>query len=169
MPSRIDDKYECIRTLGGGVSGKVKLAKDDHGNFYAIKIFTRGENNLKDFQTEAEVLINIKHPNIASSVGLNSDGIKVKADGTKIKVAYIVLDLLEGGEFFNFIQVDSFTPEVCRYYFKELMYGLHHLHSKGYAHRDLKPENILLDKDYTVKLADFAFITTIEVEKFNIT
>jgi serine/threonine protein kinase len=30
------------------------------------------------------------------------------------------------------------------------------MHKIGYAHRDLKPENILLDKDYNIKLADFA-------------
>ena len=42
------------------------------------------------------------------------------------------------------------------------MYGLHHLHSKGYAHRDLKPENILIDKSGYLKLTDFGFAKIVE-------
>lgn len=37
------------------------------------------------------------------------------------------------------------------------MDGLHYVHSTGFAHRDIKPENLLLDKNFTLKLADFGF------------
>lgn len=36
------------------------------------------------------------------------------------------------------------------------------MHSAGVAHRDLKPENIMLNKEYTLKIADFGFGAPIE-------
>ena len=33
------DQYTIIKTLGSGVSAKVKLAEDPQGNRYALKIF----------------------------------------------------------------------------------------------------------------------------------
>ena len=33
------DKYRLTKTLGSGMSAKVKLAIDEEGNEYAIKIF----------------------------------------------------------------------------------------------------------------------------------
>jgi hypothetical protein len=38
MPSKIDN-YTLLKTLGAGVSAKVKLAVDQNGKQYALKIF----------------------------------------------------------------------------------------------------------------------------------
>jgi serine/threonine protein kinase len=57
-----------------------------------------------------------------------------------------VLELAEGGELFDFAcRTRAFTEPVARYFFKELMTGINHLHSNGVAHRDLKLENLMLD------------------------
>ena len=37
------------------------------------------------------------------------------------------------------------------------MNALYYMHTKGYAHRDIKPENILLNRNFTLKIADFGF------------
>ena len=41
MPNTLDEKYILGKTLGRGVSCKVKLAKDIEGKRYAIKIFNQ--------------------------------------------------------------------------------------------------------------------------------
>ena len=38
MPSKIDN-YTLLKTLGAGVTAKVKLAEDQNGKQYALKIF----------------------------------------------------------------------------------------------------------------------------------
>ena len=41
MPSKIDNYYTCIRTLGSGMSAKVKLATSPDGNQVALKVFDK--------------------------------------------------------------------------------------------------------------------------------
>ena len=56
MPVILNDKYELGRTLGSGVSCKVKIARDSSGSRYAIKIF-QGNMDLQDcIDTELEIL-----------------------------------------------------------------------------------------------------------------
>ena len=46
------DKYKLTKTLGAGFSAKVKLAYDDDGNEYAIKIFdlAKSENSKRQME-----------------------------------------------------------------------------------------------------------------------
>ena len=70
---------------------------------------------------------------------------------------------MSGGELFSYIQEEGpFSEPLCRYYFKQLIKGIHYLHQKGFAHRDLKPQNILLDENYNLKIIDFGFICSLQ-------
>lgn len=73
-------------------------------------------------------------------------------------VNYIVLELAQGGELFDFVANSGrFNEKVARTYFHQLIDALKYLHSAGTAHRDLKPENIMLDQNFNLKVADFGF------------
>jgi len=73
-------------------------------------------------------------------------------------VKYIVLELIGGGELFDFVALGGRLSEPHgRYYFQQLIDGLSYVHERGFAHRDLKPENLLLDTNYVLKITDFGF------------
>lgn len=51
-----------------------------------------------------------------------------------------MLEYAAGGELFDFVaETGRFSEKVTRYYFIQIMSGIHHMHDKGYAHRDIKP------------------------------
>jgi len=73
-------------------------------------------------------------------------------------VDYIVLELVNGGDLFDFVcNSGRFSEDVARYYFTQLMDALDYMHSNNCTHRDLKPENIMLDSEFNLKVADFGF------------
>lgn len=59
----------------------------------------------------------------------------------------------------------EFSERIARFYFKQLIDGLDHVHQSGLVHRDLKPENILFDSEFNLKIADFGFATPIKGRK----
>jgi len=59
------------------------------------------------------------------------------------------------------------SDRTTRYYFKQLLSGLHAIHTRGFAHRDLKPENILFNENFSLKLADFGFARRQEGDNFD--
>lgn len=86
-----------------------------------------------------------------------------KSHGRQVEVAYIAQEMVPGGELFDYVANSGpFSEPICKYYFKQMLQGVHYIHSKGFSHRDLKPENILLDKLFDVKLVDFGFACPLE-------
>lgn len=68
-----------------------------------------------------------------------------------------------GGELFAHIyHTGVFSEELCRYFFKQMLFGIAYMHKSGISHRDLKPENVVLDHNYNTKLVDFGFAASLE-------
>jgi serine/threonine protein kinase len=115
------------------------------------------ENVISEVQTMSQFKKE-DHPFIVNLIEYDKDGIIEKQDGSKRQAFYIVLELAQGGELFDFVASTGAFPEhVARYYFRQLMEGLDSVHRKGITHRDLKPENLLYDGDFNLKIADFGF------------
>jgi serine/threonine protein kinase len=85
----------------------------------------------------------------------------VRSSGREVPILYLVLELANGGDFFDLVITsgDCLTEKTARYYFKELIAAIEFLHKNGVIHRDLKLENLLLDKNYRLKIADFGLST----------
>lgn len=157
------DKYNITKTLGKGFSAKVKLAHQEDGSEYAIKIFDldNPQNNsrfmglLKD---EVAATMVLDHKHIVKIHDFKEAAIMKKANGEEQTVAYIAQEPIMGGELYQYVNsTGAFSEKICRYFFKQMLMGLHYLHTRGLCHRDLKPENILLDKNFNVKIVDFGF------------
>jgi serine/threonine protein kinase len=94
-------KYTLGRTLGSGVSCKVKIGKSKTGQKVAVKIL-KGDDHFKELVgTEVDVLRKLNHPNIINFIEMGSD--LVRKENKSQKVDYIVLELAQGGEMFDFV------------------------------------------------------------------
>jgi serine/threonine protein kinase len=109
---------------------------------------------------EIEILAELKHPNIVNLVEFHESADYVKKNGQSYKAVAIIMELVPGGELFEYV-ADSgrFSEEVARTYFRILIETLEYCHNQGIAHRDLKPENLLFDGSFNLKVADFGFAT----------
>ncbi|NWQ89713.1 DAPK3 kinase, partial [Burhinus bistriatus] len=111
----------------------------------------------EEIEREVDILREIQHPNIITL----HDIFENKTD------VVLILELVSGGELFDFLaEKESLTEEEATQFLKQILDGVHYLHSKRIAHFDLKPENImLLDKNVPnprIKLIDFGIAHKIE-------
>mmetsp|Transcript_5901 Transcript_5901/g.11160 ORF Transcript_5901/g.11160 Transcript_5901/m.11160 type:complete len:467 (+) Transcript_5901:511-1911(+) len=90
-------------------------------------------------------LIGTDHPNVLGSEEVLQDD----------DYLYSVMPYARGGDLFGYVVRDTelrggdggMSEPVARYWFKQILEGLHFLQSKGICHRDLSLENILVDDD----------------------
>jgi len=158
-------KYILGKTLGSGFNSKVKLGYDPSTDqYFAVKIIKRSHPNidLKALRKEVETLNSLKHSNIVNMVEFLYSADYVKKNGKSYKVVALVLELVSGGEVFDYVKISGrFSEEVARIYFRILIETLEHCHQNGTAHRDLKLENLLFDENFNLKIADFGYATSI--------
>lgn len=102
----------------------MKLATAPDGKQYAIKVFEKDnagvdEQLLKALRAEVECLNGLHHNNIVNMMEFQETGTWIKGDGSQKTIMYVVLELISGGELFDFVATGGALPEpVCRYYFR---------------------------------------------------
>lgn len=142
------DDYDDILLIGEGTYGKVYKAKDKTQNLqYAIKKVEIDKDHGFPFTTirEIRMLKKLKHPNI-----VNLANVFIKKDDMYIVMEYLPFDLsaLLQSKFI-------FTDEHIKSLSYQLINAVKFIHSFDLIHRDIKSSNILIDKNGTLKLADF--------------
>uniref|UniRef100_A0A3P9H5K9 non-specific serine/threonine protein kinase n=1 Tax=Oryzias latipes TaxID=8090 RepID=A0A3P9H5K9_ORYLA len=154
----VEDLYEIGEVLGSGHFGQVKKVRERAtGTSWAgkfLKIRRKGGSLLgmdrTSVEREVEILQALKHPNIV----MLKDVFESRSE------MVLVLELISGGELFDFIaEKDNLLETEAIQFMKQILEGLRFMHSNSIAHFDLKPENIMLSEKVSpqlnVKLIDF--------------
>ncbi len=56
------------------------------------------EKLLKSLRLEAAAYMNLEHPNLVRMFDFRDEAVEVKSDGSEVPIAYMVLELVEGGD-----------------------------------------------------------------------
>jgi tetratricopeptide (TPR) repeat protein/predicted Ser/Thr protein kinase len=142
--------YEVLSELGHGGMGVVYKARQVSLNrSVALKVLLAGPRagarGLSRFQSEAEVLARLQHPNI----------VQVYEVGEHEGRAFFAMEYVAGASLSAHI---AGTPRPAREAARlvaDLARAMHFAHERGVVHRDLKPQNVLLTPDGTPKIGDF--------------
>lgn len=165
------NRYEFHNTIGRGVHGKVKLARDiETGEQVAIKIVNRvtrkrlGRWNPMEaeqkIRREIAIMKKCEHPNVVAlrEVMDDPDSKKIYLGiNISIIILIVVLEYMGGGQL-QWRDADDnpvLNIEQIRSIIRDTVLGLEYLHFQGIIHRDIKPANLLLDDNHRVKISDF--------------
>ena len=138
----LTDKYALKEVLGvGSTSTCHRCVRISDGVSFACKIIDkrhieeRFRGLLEQFNVEIEVLKELSHPGI----------IKLEDVYTTSDKIYIVMEMMSGGELFDYVvEKGTLTEEEASEVVRKVTGAVVYMHSKNIMHRDLKPENLLL-------------------------
>ena len=151
LPPTTLNFYKFVKMIGKGAFGKVTLGVHKlTGKQVAIK--TIEKNYMQDdfskrkvFQ-EVYLLKKIKHSNV----------IRLLEVFESSKHLLMVMEYAGGGDLLRLIKRKGKLQESdAKFIFKQIAYGLAHIHCRSVIHRDIKLDNILLDCEKGVKICDF--------------
>jgi serine/threonine protein kinase/ABC-type branched-subunit amino acid transport system substrate-binding protein len=147
---RIDFKSLTVGTLiGSGSFGHVYCG-EYRGADVAIKklkVPKMNKQQLDEFLQEAAVMVGLRHPNIVLFMGVCVDPPEL----------CIITEFMMRGSLYDVLHNDKLQLPfpLLRSMIIDVLKGLQFIHSAGIIHRDLKSPNLLVDKNWTIKIADF--------------
>ncbi len=158
MPSKEVGPFTLERELGRGAMGAVYLARYKDGRRVALKFIGAGvaanPKAYERFEREAEILKQLKHPNI----------IRLFGHGKHQKMPYYAMEYVEGQTLAEVLLRRGRLPwEEVVALGKQLCAALQHAHEHGIIHRDIKPSNLMVLPDGTLKLTDFGIAKDLDV------
>ncbi|MEQ8221114.1 MAG: tetratricopeptide repeat protein [Candidatus Eremiobacterota bacterium] len=164
----LDNRYEIKRLIKAGGMGAVYEALDRRfkNSSCAVKEMLSPSSDdeedkayiLKRFETEAEILHTLRHPNLPF----------VRDYFTWEGRYYLVMDYIEGDDLFTILKhykKEGIDERRVIEWAKEILDALHYMHSQSppVVYRDLKPGNIMIrNSDNKAILVDFGIARTVE-------
>lgn len=144
--------------LGTGGMGAVYKALDVNLNRYAAlkvvrKEFSRDNEYLAKFETEAKITASINHPHV----------VKVFSFGSAHNLFYIAMELVDKGSLDDLLNLQGRVAEIQVLEVGiQIAQGLQAAYENGLIHRDVKPGNILFSDAHTAKIVDFGLALLME-------
>lgn len=118
--------------------------------YVAVKVnYTDRMDRLRDKHAE-DPLKEIAAMQVIGNAHRNVMGtIDVLFDGTNLDV---IMPYCGSGDLFELLQESQatgtgFGEGRARFWFRQIVAGIQHLHARGICHRDLSPENVMIDND----------------------
>lgn len=146
-----------------GASGTVYLVnkKGKTNEHFACKIIEKNSemNDAQSMATEIEIMKRLRHKNVVSMFELFESP----------RCLWIILELVDGGTLHDFLASSkTYSEQSACIHMKQVIEGVHYLHSRGVVHRDLKLDNILISKEFDdhlceIKIADFGLSALIKL------
>jgi serine/threonine protein kinase len=151
MIGRTVRTYEITDFVGKGGHGAVyKAVHTRNGEKVAVKVILPEHEEdstlLVRFQQEAEIIRDLRHPNIVHlhEFWQDDEGI------------WVVMQWLGGGDLREYLEKHSkMEPKMLAKILEQIAGGLDEAHAADIIHRDLKPDNIVLDDNGDAYLTDF--------------
>eukprot|EP00428_Durinskia_dybowskii_P063620 CAMPEP_0170363726 /NCGR_PEP_ID=MMETSP0117_2-20130122/5006_1 /TAXON_ID=400756 /ORGANISM="Durinskia baltica, Strain CSIRO CS-38" /LENGTH=398 /DNA_ID=CAMNT_0010618203 /DNA_START=52 /DNA_END=1248 /DNA_ORIENTATION=+ len=160
--SMVKETYSVGKVLGHGASGEVySVTHKVTGKLFACKVVKKNANmnDAQSMSTEIEIMKRIRHRHIVSMYELYETP----------KCLWIILELVDGGDLYHFLaNATNYSEVVAARQLKQVLSGVHYLHSLGVVHRDLKLDNILLHGPVDtceVKIADFGLSALVRIDE----
>ena len=159
----LQNRYRIIKTLGQGGFGRTYLTEDQRRfnelctlkELIATRTSTSSWQKAEDlFRREAEVLYQIKHPQIP----------QFREQFEQDQRLFLVQDYVEGKTYRALLDERQasnavFTQVEVMYLIQSLLPVLTYIHGKGIIHRDISPDNIILrDSVRLPVLIDFGVV-----------
>uniref|UniRef100_J3NA73 non-specific serine/threonine protein kinase n=1 Tax=Oryza brachyantha TaxID=4533 RepID=J3NA73_ORYBR len=170
---RVDREADCLdyeilwedlvigEQVGQGSCGTVYHALW-YGSDVAVKVFSKyeySEDMVLTFRQEVALMKKLRHPNIILFMGAVAS----------LERLCIVTEFLPRGSLFRLLQKNTgkLDPRRRVHMAIDIARGMNYLHNSSppVIHRDLKSSNLLVDKNWTVKVADFG-LSRLKLETF---
>lgn len=149
-PSMLDGSlmksYTLKDYLGGGSFGQVFSAQRNHTNInVTIKFMVRGKEDVPD---EVKFMKMLKHPNIVEyrCHYMTDDFVQLVMNNYGRKT----MSLATYSE-----QTVCMSERMLTGFAKQMMTGLHHMHTSNIAHMDIKEDNFIINEKLEIKIIDF--------------
>ena len=175
--------YTVIEHLGHGAMGSVEKVRGADGKIYALKTLSpqlaSEKGYVKRFKREAEIAIQLTHPNVVRVIGVGSG---------ENDIPFILMEYVEGQTLDQIMdergmdnadsditiiddeetvassiveprgdkpEIKTFTPEETIKLGRQIAGVLQSAYDLDLLHRDIKPQNIMIDKRGNAKILDF--------------
>eukprot|EP01119_Soliformovum_irregulare_P011133 TRINITY_DN2770_c0_g1_i3.p1 TRINITY_DN2770_c0_g1~~TRINITY_DN2770_c0_g1_i3.p1 ORF type:complete len:724 (+),score=172.55 TRINITY_DN2770_c0_g1_i3:33-2204(+) len=159
--SRWEIDYDTItlhRPLGSGNFGRVDLAEWRNGPCVVKKLLNEQHSQL--FWKEMQSMMNIRpHPNVCQLLGICRN---------PEKPLCIVMEFLAGGSLLSLLTDLDMSKNVILGIARDVVTGMHHLHTEGILHCDLAARNLLVcsqqGETLKIKISDFGLARGLDLE-----
>lgn len=151
---------ECIKYLGRGSFGEVKLykCKEKVDGCACNQVFVVKQIKCHKYKNNNSVIKKLRKNLLNEyTIGtlLHHPCIRETLD-VDLEDNSIIFEYCPGTDFFNLMTADVLHKDDALLYFKQLIDGVSYMHNIGIAHMDLKLENVMVDSvNKKIKIIDF--------------